>query len=535
MLREQAERALRESEARYRGTFENAAVGVAHIGLDGAYLRVNQKLQEITGYSADELQNMTFQQITPQHYLRADFEGIHSLNSGEIKAYSVEKQIIRKGGDALWISVTRSLAYRQDGSPDYFIAVVVDISLRKELEETLRQANATLEMRVRERTAELEVLTASLRLLAAKLTQTEQSERRRLAELIHDDLQQLLVAARIQVNAARAAAREEGLLDSRDLAISLLDQAIEEARSLTAQLRPPALYESGLIAALGWLCGWMKQAYAFDVELTVSKGAEHLPEEGAAVLFDSVREMLLNAVKHSGADRASLSVSEHDGGWLVVRVSDQGRGFDVSVLDQPPGDDGKFGLFSVRERVAAIGGRLEVNSLPGAGATFELFWPRTTSGDVVTSAFERPGQGPAGSTRPRDAEAPAEQISVILVDDHALVRQSIAGLLRREADIDVVGEASDGEEAVEVVATHHPQVVVMDVNLPKLNGVQATRIIKSREPGIVVIGMSVHNDAATRQAMLDAGASSYVTKDRPLETLVETIRRQARVVRERSG
>jgi DNA-binding NarL/FixJ family response regulator len=122
---------------------------------------------------------------------------------------------------------------------------------------------------------------------------------------------------------------------------------------------------------------------------------------------------------------------------------------------------------------------------------------------------------------------------VVLVDDHALVRQSLADLLGREADIAVVGEVSYGGQAIEAVKTHRPQVVVMDVNLPRLNGVQATRIIKSLQPGLVVIGVSVHDDAATRQAMLDAGASAYLSKDRPVETLVEMIRKLSRLTQER--
>jgi DNA-binding NarL/FixJ family response regulator len=117
-------------------------------------------------------------------------------------------------------------------------------------------------------------------------------------------------------------------------------------------------------------------------------------------------------------------------------------------------------------------------------------------------------------------------ITVLLVDDHAIVRQSIATLLDTQTGIMVIAEASDGAEAVEAVATHRPHVVVMDVNLPRLNGVQASRIIKQRFPEVRLIGLSIHNDRATRQAMLDAGASAYLSKDGPVETLLETIRQQ---------
>jgi DNA-binding NarL/FixJ family response regulator len=122
--------------------------------------------------------------------------------------------------------------------------------------------------------------------------------------------------------------------------------------------------------------------------------------------------------------------------------------------------------------------------------------------------------------------ASADPITVLLVDDHAIVRQSIATLLDTQPGITVIAEAADGAEAVEAVATHRPQVVVMDVNLPRLNGVQASRIIKQKFPEVRLIGLSIHNDRATRQAMLDAGASAYLSKDGPVETLLETIRQQ---------
>jgi DNA-binding NarL/FixJ family response regulator len=127
------------------------------------------------------------------------------------------------------------------------------------------------------------------------------------------------------------------------------------------------------------------------------------------------------------------------------------------------------------------------------------------------------------------------QIAVLLVDDHALVRQSLAALLGRQPSIVVTAQASDGEQAVEAAEMYRPQVVVMDVNLPRLNGIQATRLIKEQHPDVVVIGVSIHNDAGTRQAMLDAGASAYLSKDGPVETLLETIHSQALLARARCG
>jgi two-component system response regulator DegU len=120
-------------------------------------------------------------------------------------------------------------------------------------------------------------------------------------------------------------------------------------------------------------------------------------------------------------------------------------------------------------------------------------------------------------------------IPMVLVEDHALVRQTLADVLDRQPDISIVAVASDGEQAIAAVEAYHPKVVVMDVNMPKLNGVQATKAVKQRFPDVRVIGLTVHDDQATRQAMLDAGASACLSKNGPVEALLETIRRQVRL------
>jgi CheY-like chemotaxis protein/anti-sigma regulatory factor (Ser/Thr protein kinase) len=312
----------------------------------------------------------------------------------------------------------------------------------------------------------------------------------------------------------------------------LLDQAIEEARSLTAQLRPPALYESGLGASLGWLAGWMDKAHGFRVELDLDNAMKPLAEEDAVALFDVARELLLNAVKHSGTGQASVGLSAPDKDHVLLSVSDKGKGFDVSALSHPQTGNVGFGLFSIQERVAAAGGRFEARSAPGAGTTVELLWPRTAATGAPPEVTIGTQGREAGSARPSGSLAqPARpgQITVVLVEDHALVRQTLADALDRQPDLSVVAESADGEQAVEAVETYRPQVVVMDVNMPKLNGVQATRIVKKRFPEVQVVGLTVHDDLATRQAMLDAGASACLSKNAPVEVLLETIRRQARL------
>src|SRR5262245_46247847 len=142
----QAEENLRQSESRFRATFENAAVGIAHVAPDGRWLEVNQRLCDIVGYTCEELLTKTFGDITHPDDLDADWEQARRLLAGEIENYSMEKRYYRKDGPIVWINLTVSLMREADGSPDYFISIVEDISARKLAEEALKGSEERLNL-----------------------------------------------------------------------------------------------------------------------------------------------------------------------------------------------------------------------------------------------------------------------------------------------------------------------------------------------------------------------------------------------------
>lgn len=133
----QREAALQESEARFRATFEHAAVGMAHVGLDWRFLRLNERLCDITGYTRSELEALTFGDITHPDDLAADLAMAEALRQGMIPHYTMEKRYIRKNGSIVWVKLTGSLVRDRQGRPDYFIAVIDDITLRKQAERLL--------------------------------------------------------------------------------------------------------------------------------------------------------------------------------------------------------------------------------------------------------------------------------------------------------------------------------------------------------------------------------------------------------------
>jgi PAS domain S-box-containing protein len=132
---------LEESEERFRATFEQAAVGIAHVGLDGRWLRVNRKLCDIVCYGPDEMLALTFQDITHPDDLEADLAYVRRLLAGEIETYSMEKRYIRKDRSLVWIDLTVALVRTPGGSPKYFISVVEDITEKKGVRDALREAD----------------------------------------------------------------------------------------------------------------------------------------------------------------------------------------------------------------------------------------------------------------------------------------------------------------------------------------------------------------------------------------------------------
>ena len=143
--RRRTEAALRESEERFRSTFEQAAVGISHVGLDGRLLRVNQRLCEITGYSHDELLGKTFQEITYREDVDPDVANTRRVLAGEIDTYAMEKRYVRKNGGVIWVRLTVSLIRDQDtGAPRYFICVVEDINMQRLAQDRLRESQERL-------------------------------------------------------------------------------------------------------------------------------------------------------------------------------------------------------------------------------------------------------------------------------------------------------------------------------------------------------------------------------------------------------
>jgi signal transduction histidine kinase/ActR/RegA family two-component response regulator len=396
------------------------------------------------------------------------------------------------------------------------VAVSVDITDLKRTQKQLLELNDALEQRVRDRTRSLVTYQEHLRAMTSELVLTEQRERRRLATELHDYLAQLLVASKMKSKLVSYHVQSSGdgvMKDLRDL----IDEALKYTRTLIADLSPTILYEAGLFAAIHWL-GEQMQRHNLVVRIEENGEPVDMPDDKAVMVFQTVRELLFNVVKHAKVPGATVRIEQLPTGELTVTVEDAGAGFDPSRQELHPAG-GKFGLFSVRERLAALGGTFEIDSAPGRGTRA-----------VVRVPLE-PGPIDEDSAAPVTAPAVPSvveirrrgTIRVLLVDDHKMVREGFRTLIECDAQLEVAGEAANGEEAVELARLLHPDVVIMDINMPKMNGIEATRRIKQEMPHVSIIGLSVHDDRGLIASMLEAGASCYLTKGGQSEELSRAI------------
>jgi CheY-like chemotaxis protein len=384
-----------------------------------------------------------------------------------------------------------------------------DITDRKRSEKELKELNGALERRAEQ-----------LRFLASELTMAEQNEQHRLAQILHDGLQQILVGAKFQI------ALLEHSKDAAQVAAdvsSLIDEAIKTSRQLTSELGPPILHQGGLIPGLEWLVGWMRDRHGLNVDLIVPEKIEKLPESIFVFLFQATRELLFNVVKHAGVTSACIEVTKTEG-FIQLIVEDKGKGFDPSRFTA--GDSIKgIGLFSLRERLNMMGGCLQIESSPGQGSRFKIVTPYSLPAEKALHAVHRkPDASSIVSGLPLVDGDSFKKIRVLLADDHTVVRQGLSSLLKLERDIDVVGEAPDGESAVEMVRKMRPDVVLMDINMPGMNGIEASRIIHRELPSVRVIGLSMFREGEQAAAMRDAGAVDYIDKSGPSDVLLRGIR-----------
>jgi PAS domain S-box-containing protein len=364
-----------------RVTLESIGDAVIATDAAGRITFLNRMAEGLTGWSRVEATGVpvgnVFRILDEHTRATLDDPAGRVLQGGRTACPAHHTLLIRRDGSEVPIDDTAAPIKSQDGSTVGVVLIFRDISERRQAEreqertaKEIRRLNAGLEERVRRRTAELEHRARQLQKLTLELSQAENRERRRLAQILHNDLQQQLTGAKFHLsvlaNRLKEDARSHGLATAID---SMITEAIDQSRSLSHELSPAILYHGDLVDAFRWLAGRMQSQHGLTVEVV---GAEVAlaSEPLKAFLYQAAQELLFNAVKHAGV-RAGRIRLRRWGRYVCVAVSDRGRGFDPGTL----GDSAGFGLLSIRERVELLGGRMTIRSAPGAGSRFLLTVP----------------------------------------------------------------------------------------------------------------------------------------------------------------
>lgn len=357
---------LKGADQIYRVLIESMTEGAVILAEDGTILYGNGRFAEmmqtpianVTGESASSF----FADVEKNR-----FAGL--LKRAWVENVREEARIQPKSGDEMPVLLSmRSLV--TDGMK-FVSMLVTDLTQQQQLQHELKSYAENL----RQQNLELSRRTEQLCRLSAELTQSEQRERRRVAKLLHDHLQQLLVCARfgLETFAQNVAPEQRRPLEE---IVAILIESLDASRSLTTQLYPPILLEGGLVKALVWLCSWMKEKHGLGVELTADPHAVLNDENMIVLLFEAIRELLFNVVKHARVNSARVQILCEAPQSVKIVVSDQGPGFDAKKLleDACLSGDG-FGLFSIRERLSLLGGGFEMESVPGQGTVISLTAP----------------------------------------------------------------------------------------------------------------------------------------------------------------
>jgi PAS domain S-box-containing protein len=511
--------AIRESERRFQIMADGVPMAIWVTDAEGQLEFVNQGYAAFFGLSATQRTDqdrLNWQQFIHRddivHYT-ATFN--HCLQQG--LPFEIECRVRRHDGQWRWIRNAGRPRFSTTDASAGFVGAIQDITEYKQAERALRESRDRLEQRANQ-----------LAYLASQLTLAEQRERQRFARLLHDHLQQNLIAAQLGLEKFLRRQQQIRIQDIENM-LTLINDAIRMARTLNADLSPPLMRESCFREALTWLVRGFAKNHGLIVETHFYCDIVIEREDLRIVVFESLREILFNIVKHAQVNKADLTVSRQGDDYILVTVRDDGIGFDL--VQHHELDYSGFGLLAVRERIGFLGGELSIRSASHAGTEARLKIPLCAQSPVLPAmksvhqqaaiSYEQKPLRSHITVPQRGQTAPYR---ILLVDDHVLVRQGLAALLAEEDDVKVVGEASDGLEAIEMVQRIQPDLILMDASMPDLDGASAIRIIHERWPDIRIIALSMHDEEHISNDMLHAGAECYVTKTEVSEALLEKIR-----------
>ncbi|UCD53153.1 MAG: PAS domain S-box protein [Phycisphaerales bacterium] len=389
--RKHAEEALRESTARLQSVFDSSPLAITVTDLDGNIVDCSQAALDTYGLAskADALGKSAFTFIAEKDRSKARAKLVQLREHGSI--HDLVLSLLKQDGTEFPGELSATLMRDRDGRPLGLVGISADITERRRAE--------------RERLD----YQRKLRSLASELSLAEERERRRIATGLHDHACQALVLSKMRLQAVQASApAPRG--DEIGGICSALDETIHSVRGLIFDLSSPTLYKFGLEAALAELLeDKLKAPYGIQCVFRDDGAPKPLAEDVRILLFQSVRELLINTVKHAHAHEVTLNIARSND-CVEITVTDDGVGFDVEDVLSAPSRSRGFGLFNIQERLDYIGGSLDIHSRPGEGSRFTLIARLQTAASPPTPATAKPANSAApspASTSPTNTTPPS--------------------------------------------------------------------------------------------------------------------------------
>jgi len=478
--RKKSQEAARASAALYRQMFaDHSAVMLLIAPETGEIVEANLAAVNFYGYPALALQKMNIQQInllTSQEILKLRQE----IQIGALNYFSVPHRL---ASGAIREVEINSVPIKVDERVLLY-SIIHDITERKQAEEALRQTQSQV--------------------IEQQRAMATFEERERMARELHDGIGQVLGYVNVQAQAVQTLLGKNQLAEAQKN-LESLEQAAQDAnmnlRHYILGLRDSVPQQRDFYEALQAHLDSFRQAWG--IETVFSAPQAELPVLPAAVedqLLHIAQEALVNIRKHSEARRVEVIISLRSDEMTLI-VSDDGRGFDPQLASGA--EQKHFGLAIMRERAAQIGGRFEIRSVVGRGTQALTHVP-------ILSAVDNKSERNAYSLR------------LLLVDDQPLFLDGMLNLLKARG-LTVIGTARDGLEAFAQVKALRPDVVLMDVQMPNCDGIEATRLIKAEFPETLIVLLTVSKDDENLLNAVKYGASSYLLKSLDAARLISTL------------
>jgi two-component system, NarL family, sensor kinase len=496
---------LQGAEHPYRLLVETIDEGAATLSNDGTVLYSNRSFANIFDAQLERFIGTPIESFVSGEYvdaLRALIRNAaHGVARGEIR-------LVDRGGRArtVRLTLTRSTQFGMEA----LCAVATELTELVETNEALR------------------VTESSLRQLSGRLLQLQDEERRRIARDLHDTTGQKIAALSMSLDRvarlldSKKPERQEALDEGREI-VRMIG---EEIRTLSYLLHPPLLDESGLGSAIRWYAEGFQKRSGIRLNVNISPDLGRLSNDVEMALFRVVQESLTNVHRYSGSPDAEIYV--HDAPDAVkLEVIDHGKGIQTGAARSKVEGIGSLGVGipGMRERIRQFGGQLEVDfgrdgtrvcaSIPLKKAKVA---PPAAESEVIVSATPTNGDSSVA------ASSSDLRRRILIADDHEVMRRGVRGLLESHDEWAVCGEAFEGREVVVKSRELRPDLIIMDINMPGLTGIDAAQQIRKENPSAKILFFSVHESAQTVREVVNAGAQGYVAKSRAGHDLVDAVR-----------